>query len=304
MKKTLTAFAVILVFVLYSKSLAWAVESEKISLYPTNFQANNPKSRSWFILNLSHGQKIDQEVTIQNKGNETANMEIYSVDASANADGAFTLMEKGRREDVGGWVKLPVKSVAIPANSKISLPFSIEVPSLVLPGDHVGGIAVEQNNKTDLSTSGVKLIKRTGVRIYISVNGQKLESLEVKDVRFTRTPSGTFLYYTVKNTGNTNLDLSGTVELKSVLGTTIYNPGPLGEVLAGKSIIAKIPVRELNPLTYSAGINLSFGKNGRISKYVPYFSVSLIVGLVLGALIIVFVIFTRFKSGHKINRGV
>lgn len=223
-------------------------------------------------------------------------MEIYAVDASSNRDGAFTLSEKNTRQDVGGWLSLPDKFVSIPGNSKISLPFIIEVPSLASPGDHVGGIAVEENNDSGLLTSGVKLIKRTGVRIYITVNGQKSEGLEIKDLHFAQAPGGTYLYYTAINTGNTNLSLIGAVEFKSVLGATDYNPMPLGEVLAGKSVTAKILANPSNLLSYSGGINISYGKNGHISKSVAYLAPSLILPLILTALIFSLLIFIRFKN--------
>src|SRR3989338_7972659 len=93
-----TKFILALLVYLFVSHPALAIESGKVSIYPTNFSESDPKTRSWFIYKLQPGQAQKGEVTVANKGSQPQVLEIYSVDATANKDGAFTLAEKGTKE--------------------------------------------------------------------------------------------------------------------------------------------------------------------------------------------------------------
>lgn len=257
------AFLAVLVFGAGSAS---ALESGKLGIFPTDFKEDEPQTRSWFVYTLNPNGEVSSSVTIQNKGKERAKLRIYSVDATSNKDGAFTLFSQGTKNDVGGWIILDTDKVEVPADSKITVPFILKIPLSATPGDHVGGIAVEGEEEADLLTSGVKLVQRLGVRFYITIEGERVEKLAIKNIKVTESGGQTYLSYSLANSGNTNLSPKGSLKIGSVFGSSVLEMGNLGEVLAGKEIEGKYIVEGAKVLPFVVTLDLSYGKAGSVSK--------------------------------------
>lgn len=246
---------------------AVAAASARLAIYPTRpNDPNDPLTTSWFIYEVRPGQSIESEVTVENKSNQSAQAGIYAVDATSTSDGAFTLKAKGTKEDAGAWIKIGGFADMAP-KSKGSLPFKIVVPSNASPGDHVAGIAVEiKESDEKLQTSGVKVIQRVGVRVYLNVQGERRENLSIKSARTVQENGSTFIKYSLENTGNTNLDLEGQLLLKTILGTQSLNLGNLGQILAGKQVEGRVKVESLNPLAFMGQLKIVYADQKTTSK--------------------------------------
>ncbi len=286
-------------FLLLNPNLGiFAAETPKLSILPAHFTEEDPRSRSWLIYNVEALQNLSDEVVVWNKGTSGLTLEIYAVDASANADGAFTLFPKGTRQDAGGWINLSQSRVTVNANQKVTLPFTIAIPALASPGDHVAGIAVEPLERAELTTSGVKVVQRVGLRAYFKVKGEKIESLEIKDLKVINKMGENYLVWTASNTGNTNLNLTGKVELRSILGPYWLEAENLGEVLAGKTVTKEVKLALLKPLSYLIGLNVAYAPNKSTSRYTvlksTQFGFALMTGL--GLLVLTAVIMRKLKN--------
>lgn len=278
-------FTFLAVLVLGIRSASGA-ESGKLGIFPTDFKEDDPKTRSWFVYTLKPNGEVSSSVTIQNKGSESVKLKIYSVDATSNKDGAFTLFSQGTKNDVGGWITLNTDQVEVEAGSKITVPFTLTIPSLATPGDHVGGIAIESKEDLNLSTSGVKLVQRLGVRFYITVEGERLENLAIKNIKVIESGGQTYLSYSLANTGNINLSPKGSLKIGSVFGSSVLEMGNLGEVLAGKEIEGKYKIEGAKVLPFVVTLDLNYGKAGSVSKS-AFFDPTVPV-LIFGPLLILF----------------
>lgn len=291
----LLAFWAVLVFGAGSAS---ALESGKLGIFPTDFKEDDPKTRSWFVYTLKPNGEVSSSVTIQNKGKEKAQLRIYPVDATSNKDGAFTLFSQGTKNDVGGWITLNTDQVEVEAGSKITVPFTLTIPPLATPGDHVGGIAIESKEDLNLSTSGVKLVQRLGVRFYITVEGERVENLSIKNIKVTESGGQTYLSYSLANTGNMNLSPKGSLKIGSVFGSSVLEMGNLGEVLAGKEIEGKYKVEGAKVLPFIVTLDLSYGKAGSVSKstfFDPTVPVLIFFPLLILVLAVLFFLFRKKK---------
>lgn len=245
---------------------ALAAESPSLAIYPSHFDEADPRTRSWFIYNLKAGETLNDEVVVQNKGSEAVSLDIYPVDASANMDGAFTLSKRGTTDGVGGWLKLASLNVTLAPRSKVTVPFTLKVPLSAAPGDHVGGIAVEPRVVSDVPVSGVRMVQRVGVRFYIGVKGERREQITINKVAIERAADGDFLRYEVVNSGNVNVALSGAISIGSVLGSKEISLGNLGEVLAGKTVVARLKLPGLSPFAYSLNLAIEYGGSQKVAK--------------------------------------
>ncbi len=289
-------FTFLAVLVLGIRSASGA-ESGKLGIFPTDFKEDEPKTRSWFVYSLKPNEEASSSVTIQNKGAESVKLKIYSVDASSNKDGAFTLFSQGVKNDVGGWLTLDSDQVEVPADSKITVPFTLKIPFSATPGDHVGGIAIEPKEELNLSTSGVKVIQRLGVRFYITVEGERLENLAIKNIKVIESGGQTYLSYSLANTGNINLSPKGSLKIGSVFGSSVLEMGNLGEVLAGKEIEGKYKVEGAKVLPFVVTLDLNYGKAGSVSKS-AFFDPTVPV-LIFGPIIILFIVILFFLFRKK-----
>ncbi|MDP2860481.1 MAG: DUF916 domain-containing protein [bacterium] len=251
---------------------AFAAETAKLSVFPASFEKEDPRTRSWFIWTVKPGETRGDEVVVQNKNNEPVELEIYSVDATANKDGAFTLFPKGEKNSAGGWISLSKSSLLVPPQAKVSVPFTVKIPLTAGPGDHVAGIAVETKSGEEPSSSGVRLVQRIGVRFYLTVEGEKTENLEISDLRVVSDAGESYLSYVLANKGNTNLALSGLIRLRSILGSATVNLESLGEILAGKELSGKIKLADVNPLSFLASFNLKYGEDKELARSVFFVS--------------------------------
>lgn len=258
-------FAFWAVFV-FGAGSARALESGNLGIFPTNFKEDEPKTRSWFIYSLKPNDEASSSVTIQNKGRESVKLRIYPVDATSTKDGAFTLFSQGTRNDVGGWITFDTDQLELPADSKITVPFILKIPLSATPGDHVGGIAIEPEGNLGLSTSGVKLVQRLGVRFYVTIEGEKVEKLAIKNIKVIESGGQTYLSYSLTNSGNTNLSPKGKLKIGSLFGSSVLEMGNLGEVLAGSEIEGKFEVEGAKILPFVVTLDLSYGKVGAASK--------------------------------------
>lgn len=297
---------IVLVLFLIKTSVYGAVlaaETNRLSIYPTNFKEDDPKTRSWFILEFSPGQTQLSEVTVENKSGEAVSLEIYAVDATSNKDGAFTLFPKGTKEDAGGWINLDRDNLELAAHSKMTVPFSISVPRLATPGDHVAGIAIEPKSKAVPPSSGVSVVQRLGVRVYLTVKGERIKRLEISDLKVVGALGGGQLAYSLSNLGNTNLPVSGNLVVRSVFGQeTLIRIADLTEILAGKTVSGKVSLAAVKPFSFSAKLVVDYGGMGAEKSVVlAVIPAALLAVLVFAVVIVLLLTVLKRRRGFSVR---
>jgi hypothetical protein len=223
--------------------VSWSVEPAS---------ATAPDSRTIFSYqNIEPGSTIFDHVAVFNRSSQAVDFSIYATDATGtSASGALTLLPSGvRSEYIGAWTTFPGHgsqlSVIIPGGKGVIEPFTIAVPRLATPGDHVGGMiaAVGVSHRT-ASGQLVNVSERIAVPIELRVTGKLVAALKVESVTVGfSTPFNPFgggsahVTYSVVNTGNVLLSGTQVVTVTGPFGAkSTIRMHALPTVLPGDSI--------------------------------------------------------------------
>lgn len=219
---------------------ASAVNTGTVGILPAYPDPNVSFSNSWFIYHLDLGKSKDDAVRVINNKQETAIIKLYAVDATITTDGGFALLsEEDARNDVGGWVKLALNEVEIPAKSEKLVPFTITIPKDADAGDHAGGIIMQEiegpSSQPAITGTGVKIVTRVGVRIYETVPGEVRRDSSISRFDWQMQPNEkagtiakffgfdqkTLFFLGIENKGNMKISPKAKIEVKNIFGRTV-----------------------------------------------------------------------------------
>ncbi len=188
-------------------------------------------NQSWFIYQKKPGEVIEDIATLKNFGNEKTKVKIVPVDATSNTSGSFIL--KFEHEDqigIGDWTKIAKDEVEIAPEQRIDVPFRIEIPRDIQPGEYIGGIVVESmaspsvkladgTSVENTSSSSASVKTRIGTRIYLTIPGLINESFSLDNIRYQESALGTsYFNLKISNKGNTSYDPTAIIEIFDMSG--------------------------------------------------------------------------------------
>ena len=239
---------------------AAASENPQASIQPTTKPG---VARPFFILDLEPGRAVTDSVTVVNKTPGSLTFDLYTADAFNDERGGFVLRRaEDPKRDIGAWVRLPVDTITVPAESAANIPFVVDVPRNATPGDHAGGIVAlaRTATRTGPKDRSVRLRIRNGVgaRIYGRVAGPTHTGLEITRLSvepqsswqsLIGLPTADVVAYEVKNTGNVRLVPSVELEVDGPFGLGDQTlRGQLHELLPGQSAAVQRVLDDPRPL--------------------------------------------------------
>lgn len=232
-------------------------------------------NHSWFIYEKNSGETIEDIATLKNFSNEPATVKIYAVDATSSDGGSFILtFQDEEQKSIGNWVKISENTLVIGPQENVEVPFSIEIPAGVSPGQYLGGIVVESINDEDENTSedcasnevcgtGVSVKTRIGARVYLTVIGDVVEEISVQDFSASKDIFGnTNFYFTIVNNGTIAYQPEAKVKIYDGMGNLFESlSGNLGTSAPGTTISPSLKMKK-TPLigSYTAETTVSFKK--------------------------------------------
>lgn len=282
--------SLVILFVLSSLP-ANALDVGLRGINPANPTASTGPGASWFLYTLNPGETKVDAVRITNQTDHPITFEVYPVDAETTEDGAYAPLAKDyQHKDVGSWVKMERGVVEVPSKTDVEVPFTVMVPKEdVDVGEHYGAIIIEEldERKPLERGSGLQIITRVGVRMYITIPGDIRKELVFKDPTvklFSRLvfqkeiawldrclsflglmPAARFTL-TFQNTGNVRIEPFGQIRIKNIFGRTIHTTEDkyFGMVMPGRT--NEVPIDWPNPpfigkFTASAEIRYEGGQN-------------------------------------------
>lgn len=168
-----------------------ATGQAQFSMAPTQIQARNATSRSYFVYASNPGAIIDDSVRVTNVGTAQGTLNIYAVDATTSMTSGTAFLDHGQpRRDVGAWTALSLQSVTLSPGESQNIPFRLSIPHQVGPGQHAGGIVgeqvVERSSASAQRQVNVHIEARISLGILVNLPGPTLEKLTVSGIDYNK----------------------------------------------------------------------------------------------------------------------
>ena len=128
-------------------------------------------TRSYFVERLRPGRAGRDAVVVTSASRTTERLAVYPVDGLTSETSGAVYSNRG--EPLGGagrWIVPGATSVTLGPGQSRTVPFEVRVPHGVVPGDHLGGIAIERAGAP--SRSGLTGVFRTVVGVLVDVPGR------------------------------------------------------------------------------------------------------------------------------------
>ncbi len=183
---------------------------------------------------LAPGTTIQRRIEVSNTTASSEHIVLYPA-AATIAKGSFLGAAGHTPNEVSTWTSVDPGASDVPAGERVTATVTIDVPSDAPPGEQYGVVWAEASSPS--TESGVTLVTRVGIRIYLSVGpgGPPAADFTIDSLTAERSPEGhPVVLATVQNTGGRALDMSGTLELSAGPGGLSAGPFPatLGTTLA------------------------------------------------------------------------
>ncbi|MBU1083095.1 LysM peptidoglycan-binding domain-containing protein [Patescibacteria group bacterium] len=284
--------------------LASSFEGAGVSVFPAR-TAEHPGIRSWFVYEAEPGTTIKDKVEIINSTNKTVTMNVAVLDGAVTSDGGYTFVSGvSDNKDLGSWAKLEKTEVVLAPKARTFLDLTVTVPENADVGSHPGGVVVwekEAKSVADSKGGQLKIITRVGARMYLTVPGDIIRKLEVKDLNHSYQQGVLYFGMTLINKGNVQLTPEVDITLKGLFGSLgTQSRSQVGLILRGTSIRARIPWQSKPPFfgRYTADFRIHYGDKDFKGEYVKdeYIDVRYVFWvipwiLLLWILLIIFILF-------------
>ncbi|TFB56396.1 DUF916 domain-containing protein [Cryobacterium tagatosivorans] len=248
--RSVVAVAVLALALLATAGPAAAIDNGTLGIRPSN-------ESDFFHLSLYPGAATDATAIVSNHTDTPVTLLTYPVDGQSSPQGTFALAaQTDPRTGIGAWVRLDTAQITVPANSDLKVPFRLSVPANTPPGDYAGGLIIQSppvEGETSIvgGDTAVRLdvIQRQGVRIYLNVAGTALKSLELGDLSWKQTGDTVTFTLPVRNTGNSILHPTATLDLSGWIGAnTNLNFDTPESILPGENLDLKARLLKAPPI--------------------------------------------------------
>ncbi|MEU5432736.1 DUF916 domain-containing protein [Streptomyces sp. NPDC020719] len=212
---------------------ARAADNGRWSVFPVAQGAKNAHPRAYFRMTADRGATVRDQVTVKNLGARETTFQLYGTDGyNTPRDGGFAVRGRNERMNgVGAWTRLDRSEVTIAAGGEVTVPFTLTVPKDAEPGDHPGAIVALDPHLGASGGNGVAVQQAVGARVYLKVNGARVQRLRIEDVRFRYTAPlvpgakrAATISYALVNSGNVMLSPQVSLRAKGMFGRTSFEP--------------------------------------------------------------------------------
>ncbi|WP_406267720.1 DUF916 domain-containing protein [Streptomyces sp. NBC_00191] len=231
MRKLYVIVLPVLAMLLYGHGTARAADNGNWSVYPA---ASELGGRPYFYLSADPGTTLTDQVTVTNKTAAPLTFRLYAADAyNTERDGGFAVRTRGEKQrGVGAWARPQRERVTVPANSSVTVPYTLTVPDGAEPGDHPGAlVALDERIGAATGPVAVGIQQAVGARVYLRVGGPTVAALSVEDVRFIHDQplvpgtgeSSALISYTLYNRGNVTLNPKVALKAEGLFGRDLLS---------------------------------------------------------------------------------
>ncbi len=188
-------------------------------------------------LNLSgkRGETIEDSIAVINDGSaeQTFTLGALKFAPSESSTPSFIPFETDH-SGLPEWIAFPIKTVTIPASTKVDVPFAITIPQDVPSGTVYAAITVSASKSNDIATNGATISAKMASLLFVTVEGETIERLALLDFSATSATGLKSLEmarsfgFRVQNQGNVTSVPIGTITLVDAFGRTFASQ-PINE---------------------------------------------------------------------------
>ncbi|HMC40926.1 MAG TPA: hypothetical protein VKI19_14770, partial [Acidimicrobiales bacterium] len=201
------------------------------------YAAHGAQQRSEFSYELQPGHQILDQFVVKNLSTADESFLIYGEDATNVArTGGYGFEQRAQMHNtaVGLWTTIGITRLTVPRGKEVIETFQLSIPSNAPPGDHVGGVVVEElkGRPAQNKPVGVNVVLRVAIPMYVHVVGRTFPSLTIENLRvFHESPAFPYLSsskvavrFDLVNTGNVIIDPGAvTASITGRLSGTIHS---------------------------------------------------------------------------------
>jgi hypothetical protein len=191
---------------------------------PSN-RADDPRASQYVIDHLQPGDHIKRRFAVDNHGANDIDVQLYAAAATVH-DGAFHFADGREGNDLTSWMTVDPPTVHVPGKGSVVANLSIAVPATGVGGGERYAV-VWAELPSAATASGVTLVNRVGIRVYLSVGGAAEPPTHFTLDTFTpvRSVDGKpGIEISACNDGARAVDLAGSVRLSDGPGGTSAGP--------------------------------------------------------------------------------
>jgi len=235
--KTLKLLFISLLLALPQLTIANGIISSTIKT-PDPYNGN----QSWFRYYESPGNTIKDSLILRNLGNQPITIKIYASDATANQAGSFSLKMFGdEQKGLGKWTKVSKSEITLSPDQTEEVPFQIDIPTDLTPGQYFGGIVNEEvtggpcgpnQEVSGVCQGSIQIKTRSGNRIYLTIPGEVKQDIKLTNFNWKQAGKVIHFNFTFVNNGNVAFEPKAIISLYNIFNQKIATT----ETTLGKSL--------------------------------------------------------------------
>ena len=278
-----------------------------------------PLTLSYVVERLAPGSRVTRQIEISNTTDATADVVVFPAAASIVED-KFSFAPGRTGDPLSSWTTVAQSGLHLAPGATVLDAVTIKLPKRASSGERYAVVWAEVSAPSPTG-SGVRLVNRVGVRMYVSVGKGGLPAAEFTIGQLASSRSGNgdpLVAARVHNVGQAALSINGELTLSDGPGGLSAGPFPftLGALLApSDSEIARVELDGQIPRgPWRADLTLSSGGTQRGSVTTIIFPAktlasgqrSFLAPLMLGALIILMLLLAAggsvlFSRRHRLR---
>lgn len=251
--------------------------SPNFRLQPVYYDAANPASKSYFIIDTQKGALIQEQVRVTNVGTAAGTVKLFPADATTGQEGGVVYSPHNQTfHGVGSWITLGEQQLTLAPGQSQIVPFQVAVPQGVSQGQHIGGLLAQD---TTLQSSTSKIGKgqlqvnvqhQTVITVLLNLPGSQTVQLAATGVQAGGSNGYQQILVGLENTGIMMLRAHGNLQVTDSQGHLLQTLAMnVGTFLPQASINYPVFVQKkaLGPGTYHAVLALRYGLHGTRDVY-------------------------------------
>lgn len=239
--------------------------TSSFALRPVMYDPAIPATKSYFVLDPAPGTTVQSSVRVTNVGSGPGVIRLYAVDGTTGqTSGAVYRSVSAPRRDVGAWITLGARRLALGPGKSAVVPFTVRIPVGARGGDHLGGIVGENASLTSGGEGAirVKIQHLTIAAVLVRLPGAPVARLSLDRAAASGGNGYQYVNLDLANRGTIMMKPVGSMTLRTADGTLIASRKLALDTFLPRTQIrypVVLPRQVLKPGRYVASVALEYG---------------------------------------------